>query len=175
MSTIKVDKLQGTSGSSTAMTLNGATTTFNSNFEGAVGVKLTIDTLEGKDNTGQIAIKGEGSAFTQLQQGLAKQWCNWNGATTIADSFNTTSTTDHASGDSTITIASDMASANFTVGGMSKADDNAGNRLAAMNFPATTNAANTIGVSFYRLNVHYENATLRDCELQTTHIFGDLA
>mgnify|MGYP003658387356 FL=1 len=116
-----------------------------------------------------------GAATTIVAQGLCKQWCNWNGATTIADSFNTTSTTDHASGDSTITIANDMASSNFTVGGMSKADDNAGNRMAAMNFPASTNAANTIGVSFYRLNVHYENASLRDCELQTTHIFGDLA
>ncbi len=116
-----------------------------------------------------------GAATTIVAQGLCKQWCNWDGATTIADSFNTTSTTDHASGDSTITIANDMASSNFTVGGMSKADDNAGNRLAAMNFPASTNAANTIGVSFYRLNVHYENASLRDCELQTTHIFGDLA
>ena len=116
-----------------------------------------------------------GAATTIVAQGLCKQWCNWNGATTVADSFNTTSTTDHASGDSTITIASDMASSNFTVGGMSKADDNAGNRMAAMNFPASTNAANTIGVSFYRLNVHYENGSLRDCELQTTHIFGDLA
>jgi len=116
-----------------------------------------------------------GAATTIVAQGLCKQWCNWNGATTIADSFNTTSTTDHASGDSTITIANDMASSNFTVGGMSKADDNAGNRLAAMNFPASTNAANTIGVSFYRLNVHYDNSSLRDCELQTTHIFGDLA
>jgi hypothetical protein len=156
------------------MTLNGATTTFNSNFEGAVGVKLTIDTLEGKDNTGQIAIKGEGSAFTQLQQGLAKQWCNWNGATTIADSFNTTSATDHASGDSTITIASDMASANFTVSGLSRSNDNAGVRMATMQFTALHNET-PIAAGTYRIHILIDNTTKRDCELQTTHIFGDLA
>ena len=174
MSTIKVDKLQGTSGSSTAMTLNGATTTFNSNFEGAVGVKLTIDTLEGKDNAGQIVVKSEGgAAFTQLQQGLCKQWANWDGATTVADSFNTTSATDNASGDSTMTIATAMVSINFTVGGLSKSNDNGGVRFAAMQFPA--NATAIPSTTTYRIHTQYENAGLRDAELQTVHIFGDLA
>ena len=120
-----------------------------------------------------MTIRGEGSAQTSIQQGLCKQWANWDGATTVADSFNTTSATDNASGDSTMTIATAMVSINFTVGGLSKSNDNGGVRLAAMQFPA--NATAIPSTTTYRIHTQYENATLRDAELQTVHIFGDLA
>ena len=113
-----------------------------------------------------------GAATTVVAQGLAKQWVNWNAATTIADSLNTTSATDHASGDSTITIANNMASANFSVGALSKSNDNAGTRGAFTDF-SSANAALAAGT--YRLNVKYQNDAFRDAELQTAHIFGDLA
>ena len=152
MSTIKVDTIQKTDGSS----------------------KIAINALEGVDNVGQIAVRSDGGAlFCQLQQGLCKQWANWNGATTIADSYNTTSATDHASGDSTITIATAMVSVNFTVGGLSKSNDNDGVRFATMQFPG--NAAAIPSTTTYRIHCQYENTTLRDAELQTVHIFGDLA
>mgnify|MGYP003121187360 FL=1 len=152
MSTIKVDTIQKVDGSS----------------------KIAIDALEGVDNVGQIAVRSDGGAlFCQLQQGLCKQWANWDGATTIADSYNTTSATDNASGDSTITIATAMVSTNFTVSGLSKSNDNGGVRFATMQFPANQTAIPS--TTTYRLHVQYENATLRDAELQTIHIFGDLA
>ena len=152
MSTIKVDAIQKTDGSS----------------------KIAIDALEGVDNVGQIAVRSDGGAlFCQLQQGLCKQWANWNGATTIADSYNTTSATDHASGDSTMTIATAMVNTNFTVSGLSKSNDNDGVRMATMQFPGNQTAIPS--TTTYRIHCQYENTTLRDAEEQTVHIFGDLA
>jgi hypothetical protein len=86
MSTIKVDKLQGTSGSATALTLNGAASTFN-----------------GVHTVGNNAIyTSDGGAVTQnLVQGLAKCWVNIDGTGTIgnSDSLNVSSLTDHTTGD----------------------------------------------------------------------------
>ena len=136
---------------------------------------LKVDNITGRGSTGFTgSVKSEGgNTTTDLQQGLCKQWANWDGATTIADSYNTTSATDNASGDSTITIATAMVSTNFTVSGLSKSNDNAGVRFATMQFPANQTAIPS--TTTYRLHVQYENATLRDAELQTIHIFGDLA
>lgn len=118
----------------------------------------------------------EGEAVTQnTVQGLAKQWVNWDGATTIADSLNTTSATDHASGDSTITIANDMNNATYSVGALSKSNDNAGVRGAFTDFASEQSIADTMGTGSYRLNAKYTNVNLRDAELQTAHVFGDLA
>ena len=136
--------------------------------------ELIVDELTGRASAGSIAVTAEGGTVTtNLQQGLCKQWANWDGATTVADSFNTTSATDNASGDSTMTIATAMVSINFTVGGLSKSNDNGGVRLAAMQFPA--NATAIPSTTTYRIHTQYDNATLRDAELQTVHIFGDLA
>jgi hypothetical protein len=152
MSTLKVD---------TYLTRGGAS-------------EISIDKLKGVTAAGSMLVVGEGGTnTTNLQQGLCKQWANWDGATTVADSFNTTSATDNASGDSTMTIATAMVSINFTVGGLSKSNDNGGVRFAAMNFPA--NATAIPSTTTYRIHTQYENATLRDAELQTVHIFGDLA
>ena len=61
------------------------------------------------------AIQGEGTATTNLQQGLCKVWANIDGTSTahIDDSFNVTSLTDDGTGDYTITIANDFSSINF--------------------------------------------------------------
>ena len=61
------------------------------------------------------AIAGEGTATTNLQQGLAKAWINFNGTSTIAtrDSFNVSSIADDGTGSYTITINNDMANANY--------------------------------------------------------------
>ena len=136
--------------------------------------KLVIDSIEGKTTAGQIAVRSDGGAlFCQLVQGLCKQWANWDGATTIADSYNTTSATDNGSGDATITIATAMLSTNFTAGGMAKSNDNAGVRFAPMQFPANQTAIPS--TTTYRIHTQYSNTDLRDTELQTIHIFGDLA
>ena len=62
-----------------------------------------------------MTIRGEGSAQTSIQQGLAKCWVNFNGTSTIAarDSFNMTSLTDNGTGDYTTTFANDFSNANY--------------------------------------------------------------
>jgi hypothetical protein len=68
-----------------------------------------------------LTIRGEGSAQTSVQQGLAKSWINFNGTGTIAarDSFNVTSITDDATGNYRVTIANDMASVGYSISGTS--------------------------------------------------------
>ena len=77
-------------------------------------------------DTGAITVIGEGSATTSLQQGLAKAWVKFTqvGTHTAADSFNLTSLTDNGTGNSTVTIANDLANAN---GPISVTSDNGSN------------------------------------------------
>ena len=81
--------------------------------------QLNVDTIKGKSTEGSISIQGEGSATTNLQQGLAKQWCNYNQGYNSAtvefrDSFNTSSLTDNGTGDFTITINNNMNDGNYS-------------------------------------------------------------
>ena len=59
-------------------------------------------------NTGQITAQGEGTATTNLQQGLAKSWLNMNAGTSITDSFNTASLSDFGIGDHGATFTNNM-------------------------------------------------------------------
>jgi hypothetical protein len=60
-----------------------------------------------------LTIRGEGSAQTSIQQGLAKAWNHYDqkgdsGSTQSLDSFNISSTTDNSTGISTHNFANDM-------------------------------------------------------------------
>ena len=63
--------------------------------------QLNVDTIKGKSTAGSISIQGEGSATTNLQQGLLKAWGKWDASSTVTleDSLNTTSITDNGTGD----------------------------------------------------------------------------
>ena len=97
---------------------------------------VVLDTITGKStattitigstpvvsaSANSMTIRGEGSAQTSIQQGLAKAWIDFNGTGTIAiaDSFNITSIADNATGDYSVTIANDMANANYVHAGNS--------------------------------------------------------
>ena len=133
MSTIKVDKLQGTSGSATGLTFSGA----NGTFGGTLAVS-------GVHTVGNNAIyTSDGGAVTQnLVQGLMKAWINFNGSGTIAirDSFNITSITDNGTGDYDVTIANDMANANYATlfGGGEGGDANSGGRIPNLAIQTTS-------------------------------------
>ena len=73
---------------------------------------LLLNTLTGKTSAGSIVVTGEGgSVTTNLQQGLAKAWCDYDSSgTTFNDSLNMTSATDNGTGDYTFTIANDLNS-----------------------------------------------------------------
>ena len=81
--------------------------------------KLSVDTIQGVSQAGNITIQGEGTAETNLQQGLAKAWFHIvsGGAGTIAlgDSFNATSITDGGTGTYNFNIANDMGNAVYSL------------------------------------------------------------
>ena len=74
---------------------------------------VKIDTIKGKTTAGSVTVQGEGTATTNIQQGLAKSWCHidGDGTASILDSFNGTSMTDNGTGDYTFTIANDFEAA----------------------------------------------------------------
>ena len=76
----------------------------------------TIKAATGTNITFSSLIKGEGTAGTTLNQGLAKVWVNFDGSATDAaasDSFNLTSMTDNGTGDYTVTINNDFSAATY--------------------------------------------------------------
>ena len=75
-----------------------------------------VNTLTGTTSAGSIVVTGEGgSTTTNLQQGLAKVWADINaGQGSYGDSFNTTSITDDATGEATMSIVNDMSSASYS-------------------------------------------------------------
>ena len=63
--------------------------------------ELRVDNLKGSTTGGSINVLGEGtSVTTNLQQGLAKSWVNFNGTSTVAvrDSLNVSSISDTSTG-----------------------------------------------------------------------------
>ena len=78
---------------------------------------LKANTFTGTTSAGSILVTGEGgSVTTNLQQGLAKCWINFEGDGTIAisDSFNVSGITDNGTGDYEIAINNDMSNANYS-------------------------------------------------------------
>lgn len=88
MSTIFADKFKNTSG----------------------GNNVKVNQLSGIDTAGSITVQGEGTATTNLQQGLQKQWIDFNGSGTVAivDSFNSASISDEGTGDYRVNLTNAM-------------------------------------------------------------------
>ena len=79
---------------------------------------LKVNTLTGVTAAGTIAVTAEGGTVTtNLQQGLAKAWVNFDGEAAGAaarDSFNVGSMTDNSTGNHTITTSSAFANDDFS-------------------------------------------------------------
>jgi hypothetical protein len=73
---------------------------------------LVIDTIQGRASANSINVRGEGSATTSLQQGLAKAWCYGSSAAAVTNSLNVSGGTDNGTGDYTYTLSSALANAN---------------------------------------------------------------
>jgi hypothetical protein len=133
---------------------------------------LVIDTIQGKTTAGSVNVRGEGSNNTNLQQGLAKSWCVFNGTGTVAisDSLNSASLTDVATGDYTLGFVSNMASVNYAVSG-SSVGSSAANYY---NMLCGDGANNT--TSLYEINfIHRSDTTGQiDNDHAATIVHGDL-
>ena len=135
------------------------------------------DTIAGKSNAnnmtinvGNITIKGEGSATTNLQQGLAKSFLAYKGNTTnaIYDSINISSVTDVTTGKQTPFFTNNFNGANdYALAGFCQQDTGGGGRvLSGIGSPATNNRPyNSVNVG---------NA-LTDLEWVNLSFHGDLA
>ena len=66
-------------------------------------------------NTGQITAQGEGTATTNLQQGLAKHWCQFvQSSASVRDSLNQSSMVDNGTGDSTWNFTTAMGNDDYS-------------------------------------------------------------
>jgi len=74
--------------------------------------ELKVNTLTGVSTAGSIAVTAEGnSTTTNLQQGLAKCWIQFNGTGAIStqDSFNRGGLTDNGTGDYSYALSITLA------------------------------------------------------------------
>tara|TARA_X000001036_G_scaffold439566_1_gene491187 strand:+ start:4797 stop:5183 length:387 start_codon:yes stop_codon:yes gene_type:complete len=125
--------------------------------------ELRVNTL--KDAAGNNSI-----ATSFVASGSAKAWGLFNGTGTIAirDSFNVSGITDLATGKMTVTIASDMGSANYTTALRSDLDDSAG-ASRTYNSEVYTRAAGSFNF------VTYSNSAEEDHAYDEVAVQGDLA
>lgn len=134
--------------------------------------EVKTNKLTGTTSAGDVDVTSEGGAVTfQLQQGLAKAWCNFDGSGTasITDSFNVTSLSDSGTGDYTQTFTNSMANGTYTLGGA--CHDDAGNFGLFVTIKDSTGLA-TGTCKTYIMN--HANA-VRDPDIGTFAIHGDLA
>ena len=134
---------------------------------------LKVDTLTGVTTAGSIAVTGEGnSTTTNLQQGLAKAWVNFNGTSTIAarDSSNVGSLTDNGTGDYTVNFSNSMGNANYCIAAYVAAN------LNFNNFQAYQVEQGTASTSSIRVGTNPQREAGRE-DVQFVHvgILGDLA
>jgi len=139
---------------------------------------LKVDNITGTGNAGFTgSVKSEGgNTTTDLQQGLAKVWCNIDGTavdgtadlTGVNDSFNIASVVDNGTGDYTYAFQNVMSNANYSfsaaVRGDSTSNDNIFNADQAHSFSAS------------QLIMRNRDAgAVRDSEQACIQVFGDLA
>ena len=129
---------------------------------------LRTNALEGMDAKNSITIvAGAGNiTTTNVQEGLVKAWCKFNGeAGSIAndDSFNVSGLTDNGTGDYTIAIDNDMAN-----------DDYATTCNGSEQVMSPLNSSNTLAssVRIYSKNLSNSNIDAQEVSVQIT---GDLA
>ena len=93
---------------------------------------VIVNTLTGTTTAGSISVTGEGnSTTTNLQQGLCKSWCNFDGQASGAaarDSFNVGSLTDEATGRFLVNMTNNFANTSYAV-------NYTGNAYAGESFP----------------------------------------
>ena len=120
MSTIFADKFKNTSG----------------------GNPVQVNQLRGIDTAGSITVQGEGTATTNLQQGLVKSWCKFNGTGTLAvnDSFNISSVSDGGTGVYSPIFTNNMVNEHFSADAIKRNEStNTGAQIQIPSYASNTN------------------------------------
>ena len=145
MSTIKVD---------TYLTRGGAS-------------EIAIDKLKGVSSASSISVVAEGGTnTTNLQQGLAKAWVNFNGSGTVAtrDTHNISSINDVTTGQYEPNFSNNMASANYTV-----------TLVNGDNHYVTTLHNTLVQAGSYRMHNLNNSGSYADSTIIMSNVNGDLA
>ena len=132
---------------------------------------LKVDEIKGNSTAGIIAVTGEGnSTTTNLQQGLAKAWANFDGDASgigIRDSFNVASNTDNGTGDYTITFTNSMANVGYCIAGAGEAGGGGSPMCLAVN--------GTDGLLTGSARMYTKTASPADSNVVSVMAQGDLA
>ena len=134
---------------------------------------LKTNTLTGTTSAGSILVTGEGgSTTTNLQQGLAKAYGYAQQRTStveLKDSFNISSWSDDATGQSTWNINSDMANTTYTQVVSSSYDASAGGGIVGSDEVWVT------GAGVFKQDTFFGNGTFYDNDYVYATVHGDLA
>ena len=123
-------------------------------------------------NTGQITAQGEGTATTNLQQGLVKSWSSVNqdsSTQSIEDSFNVSSISDGGTGKTTNSFTNNMNNAFYSV--TLAQQDGGGYNDAASTHVDNADAYSTSQIGYY---CHFATSP-NDAYSAWCHVAGDLA
>ena len=162
--TLSVQKIQGLASSSTPTVVEV------SSGHSIKGGESHFDTLKGKTAAGTINVQGEGSATTNLQQGLCKAWCFLDGYNAlITDSFNITHETDEGTGAHQVNITSPMANATFAIA--NNRSRSADGRVAYDEMTCNDKATNGFSLN----TAQSANNAAQDNSVLDAIVMGDLA
>jgi hypothetical protein len=125
---------------------------------------LRVDTLTDASSNNSIAT-------SYIASGSAKQWIKFSSVDhSTAASFNTTSITDNGTADSTVTIASDMASANYSIGALGT-----DYHVTEKDYQGTDPTATLYRLFNFHVSGTSAERTANEEDRVYGHIFGDLA
>ena len=158
MSRIKVDALQGTSGSDTAITLSGANAT--------VGGTLAVTGVHTIGNNA-VYTSDVGTVTQNIVESLVKTWWRYNiSNNTLGDSFNTSSSTDDGTGLYTIGIANDFSSADLMSASAAGSTSSGGIRETSIV---------SYGAGSIQCTIAFQNGGGIDADGSCVHLCGSLA
>ena len=141
--------------------------------------KIKTNVLEGQTTAGSITLQGEGTATTNLQQGLCKARGNIDGDASTAvlhsgsDTLNVGSITDVATGRYTVTMTNNFANAFYQQANHAGYRDDTNGQDYGMTLGTYAYASKT--TSENPLSHIYYNGSLYDADHGMFTFFGDLA
>ena len=140
-----------------------------------IAASMTTDTIVGQTSASSINVRGENSANTNLQQGLAKEWNlfdqagNIHGANNLGDSFNVSSAADVSTGHYDVNFLNNMAGTAYT-----PVSNVHYTGLLANDQYTRFSAPSNLTTSSYRIAGQYSNGNNEDGYF-TVNTNGDLA
>ena len=138
---------------------------------------ILVNTLTGTSTAGSIAVTGEGnSTTTNLQQGLAKAWHNFDGTGTVStrDNFNISSLTDNGTGDYTSAFSNSFGNINYVFGGGTMETGSGGTNESTIGAHRNTSYSTTVTTSSFTMQVTTSSGSLADRTVFISYT-GDLA